>query len=232
MSSVAGEVGAVHEIAWINILLSADNAILVALACRNLRGDQQRLGILFGAGGAIALRIAFTLVVAQLLDVPFLTLVGGLFVIFLATKLPREDSNPPQIEGSRTLLRAVISIVVADVLVSLDNALALAAAAKGSARLIIFGLLLSGPTIMLGAGLLASLMARLPALIWIGAVILGWAGGQLIARDSAFKLLGLTAPPSELWTGALGAAVVVFVAIISKLFGKYRTKPDLPPARE
>jgi YjbE family integral membrane protein len=220
MSNVVAEAGAILEIVWINILLSADNAILVALACRNLPVAQRRIGIVLGAGGSIALRIVFTVAVSKLLNVPFLTLVGGLFVIYLAAELPHQDSHPPQVAANRTLLNAVASIIVADVMVSLDNALALAAAANGSTRLIVFGLLLSGPTIMLSAGLLASLMTRLPILIWLGAAILGWAGGQLIARDPAFKLLALTAPPSETWIGALGGALVLFWAMLVKMLRK------------
>jgi YjbE family integral membrane protein len=198
--------------------LSGDNAILIALACRNLPQKQRRIGIVLGAGGAIALRIAFTLAVARLLDVPYLTLGGGLFVIFLATKLPHEDTGEPSVEGKRTLLKAVASIIIADVLVSLDNALALAAAASGSARLIILGLLVSGPTIMLGAGVIAALMKRLPALVWIGAVILGWAGGQLIARDPVLRSLTQQAPTFELWAGGAAAAAVLLIgAMVRRL---------------
>src|SRR5580658_56345 len=107
MSNVVDEVGAILEIVWINILLSADNAILVALACRNLPDKQRRIGIILGASGAIALRIAFTLLVAQVLNVPLLTLVGGLFVIFLAAKLPQQDVRPPEVSADRTLFKAV-----------------------------------------------------------------------------------------------------------------------------
>ena len=189
MSNLVAEAGAILEIVWINILLSADNAILVALACKNLPDHQQRLGIILGASGAIALRIAFTIIVAQLLNVPFLTLTGGLFVIYLAAKLPHQSSDPPQVAGNRTLLKAVTAIIVADVMVSLDNALALAAAAKGSVRLIVFGLLLSGPTIMLGASLLTKLMTRIPLLTWIGAVTSVGRRSKLIARDPVFRLL-------------------------------------------
>jgi YjbE family integral membrane protein len=221
MPNVLAEAGAIFEIVWINILLSADNAILVALACRNLPDTQKRLGIVLGAGGSIALRIVFTVGVAQLLNVPFLTLAGGLFVIYLAAKLPQQDSHPPQVAANRTLLKAVISIIVADVMVSLDNALALAAAAHGSTPLIVFGLLLSGPTIILSAGLLASLMTRLPVLIWIGAAILGWAGGQLVARDPAFKALAL--PLSETGIGAVCSAAVLLLAALGVSLKKHQS---------
>jgi YjbE family integral membrane protein len=223
--NVLAEVGAIFEIVWINILLSADNAILVALACRNLPEKQKRLGIVLGAGGAIALRIAFTTAVAKLLDVPFLTMIGGLFVIFLAAKLPHQESQPPQVAANRTLFKAVASIIVADVMVSLDNAFALAAAANGSTALIIFGLLLSAPTIMFSAGLLASLLTRLPALIWLGVGILGWAGGQLVARDPALNNL----PLSETWIGALGCAAVLLWAALSTRLRKDHGVTVRPP---
>jgi YjbE family integral membrane protein len=223
MPNVLAEVGAIFEIVWINILLSADNAILVALACRNLPDRQKRLGIVLGAGGSIALRFVFTLGVAQLLNVPFLTLAGGLFVIYLAAKLPQQDSHPPQVAANRTLLKAIVAIIVADVMVSLDNALALAAAANGSTPLIVFGLLLSGPTIILSAGLLASLMTRLPVLIWIGAGILGWAGGQLIVRDPALKDFALTLPLSETWIGAFCSAAVLLWAALGVSVKKHQS---------
>jgi YjbE family integral membrane protein len=222
MSNVVAEAGAILEIAWINILLSADNAILVALACRNLPDTQRRIGIVLGASGSIALRIAFTVAVAKLLNVPFLTLAGGLFVIYLAAKLPCQGSHAPEVAANRTLLKAVASIIVADVLVSLDNAFALAAAANGSTRLIVFGLLLSGPTIMLSAGLLASLMTRLPILMWFGAAMLGWAAGQLIARDLVFERFSLTAPRFETWIGALGVAVVLLWATLVKMLKEHQ----------
>jgi YjbE family integral membrane protein len=229
MSSIVAQAGAIFEIVWINILLSADNAILVALACRNLPENQQRIGVALGASGAIALRIAFTIIVAQLLDVPFLTLAGGLFVIFLAVQLPRQGPSHPDVPANRTLVKAVLSIIVADVLVSLDNALALAAAAQGSVRLIVFGLLISGPTVMIGARFLASVMSRFPVLIWIGAVILGWAGGQLIARDPAVRLLGMSAPLSATWLGAAGSSVVLITAALAKLRNKQRERSGRRP---
>ena len=218
MPNLVADAGAVLEVVWINILLSGDNAVLIALACRNLPDNRRRMGIVLGASGAIGLWIVFTLVVAQLLDVPYLTLVGGCFVIFLATKLPHDDPGSLEVEGKRTLLKAVASIIVADVIVSLDNALALAAAANGSARLIILGLPVSGPTVMLGASVVAGLMKRLPALVWIGAVILGWAGGQLIARDPSLRWLTLQAPTFELLAGGIGAAAVPLVGALVKRF--------------
>jgi YjbE family integral membrane protein len=201
------------EIVWINILLSGDNAILIALACRGLPEQQQRVGILLGALGAVGLRIVFTIAAVKLLDMPLLRLAGGLFVIFLAVQLPSQDASPREVEAKRTLFSAVRSIIVADAVMSLDNVLALAAAANGSMRLIVFGLLLSAPLVMFGARFLSSMMERFPILIWTGAAILGWAGGELIAGDPIWRRLSLLANAPEPLFGAIGAAVVLIAAL-------------------
>ena len=148
--------------------------------------------MILGVAGAVGLRILFTVFAVQLLDIPLLKLVGGLFVIVLAVKLPSQNAAAPQIDAKRTLFGAVRAIVAADAVMSLDNVLALAAAANGSTRLIVFGLLLSAPLIMFGARFMAAPMERFPLLIWAGAVVLGWAGGELIAGDPVWTRLGLT----------------------------------------
>jgi YjbE family integral membrane protein len=204
------------EIVWINMLLSGDNAILIALACRGLPEKQQRIGMFLGALGAVGLRILFTIAAVKLLDLSLLKLAGGLFVIVLAVKLPSQDTGPPKVDAKRTLFSAVRSIIIADAVMSLDNVLALAAAANGSMRLIVFGLLLSAPLIMFGARFLASLMERFPLLIWAGAVVLGWAGGELIAGDPVWRGLGLMAMPPEQLFGAIGAIVVLFAAVVTR----------------
>lgn len=203
-------------IVWINILLSGDNAILIALACRGLPEQQRRNGMILGVIGAVGLRILFTVFALQLLDLPLLKLVGGLFVIVLAVKLPSQDTAAPQIDAKRTLFSAVRAIIAADAVMSLDNVLALAAAANGSTRLIVFGLLLSAPLIMFGARFMAALMERFPLLIWTGAIVLGWAGGELIAGDPVWRRLGLMATPPEQWFGAIGGVVVLFAAVVTR----------------
>jgi YjbE family integral membrane protein len=205
----------VLEIVWINILLSGDNAILIALACRGLPEKQQRTGMLLGALGAVGLRIVFTIAAVKLLDVPFLKLAGGLFVIVLAVKLPSQDSGAAEVDAKSTLFSAVRSIIVADAVMSLDNVLALAAAANGSMRLIVFGLLLSAPLVMFGARFMSSLMERFPVLIWAGAVVLGWAGGELIEGDPVWRRLGLLATTPEPAFGAIGAVIVLLAALVT-----------------
>jgi YjbE family integral membrane protein len=213
--------GEIIEIVWINILLSGDNAILIALACRGLPERQQRIGILLGALGAVALRILFTLFVTQLLDVPLLKLAGGLFVVWLAIKLPSQGMEPPEVAAKQTLFHAVRAIIVADAVMSLDNVLALAAAAHGSPQLIVFGLLLSAPLVMFGARFLSDLMQRFPALIWTGAAVLGWAGGELVASDPIWLRLGQVEAPQAI-LGAIGGALGGAAALIAAALASRR----------
>jgi len=200
-------------IVWINILLSGDNAILIALACRNLPEKQQRIGIIFGALGAVALRIVFTLAIGQLLDVVLLKIAGGLFVIWLAITLPDQSNAELKVDAQQTLFAAVRSIIVADAVMSLDNVLSVAAAANGSQRLIVFGLLLSAPLVMFGARFLSALMERFPILIIMGAVILGWAGGELIAGDPIWARLGMLSHLPASISGGVGSTIVIIVLL-------------------
>jgi YjbE family integral membrane protein len=209
----------IFEIVWINILLSGDNAILIALACRGLPEERRRLGIVLGALGAVALRIAFTLVVVNLLGVQYLRIFGGLLVIFIAIKLPFEEAGGAEIDTKQTLGSAVASIIVADAVMSLDNVFAIAAAAHGSISLIVFGLALSAPMVMFGAGFLLSLMERFPILVWGGAAILGWAGGELIAGDALWEQKGLSAEAQE---GVFGAAGCAFVLLVVAAMNYYK----------
>jgi YjbE family integral membrane protein len=209
----------IFEIVWINILLSGDNAILIALACRGLPQERRRLGVILGALGAVALRIAFTLVIVNLLGVPYLRIFGGLLVIFIAIKLPFEEAGGKEIDAKQTLFSAVTSIIVADAVMSLDNVFAIAAAAHDSMSLIVFGLALSAPLVMFGAGFLMSLMERFPILVWGGAAILGWAGGELIAGDAFWVRSGLITEPRE---GTLGAAGCAFVLLVVAAMSYYK----------
>ena len=173
----------VFEIVWINILLSGDNAILIALACRRLPEERRRWGVLLGSLGGVALRIGFTLAIVQLLHVPLLKTAGALLLLYVAIKLPHGDHDREDVEAKPNLWGAVMSIIVADAVMSLDNVLAIAAAAHGSMQLIVFGLALSAPLVMFGAGVLLKLLDRFPLLIWAGAGVLGWVAGGMAATD-------------------------------------------------
>jgi len=201
----------IFEIVWINVLLSGDNAIMIALACRGLPEGRRRLGVVLGALSAVALRIAFTLFVVNLLGVPYLKIFGGLLVILIAIKLPFKEAGGTEIDAKQTLFSAVASIIVADAVMSLDNVFAIAAAAHGSMSLIIFGLALSAPMVMFGARFLMSLLDRFPILVWGGAAILGWTGAELIAGDALWAQYGLS---MEVQEGIIGAAGGVFVLLV------------------
>ena len=177
---------AVGKIIWINVLLSGDNALVIALACRGLAPRQRLWGMIFGAGAAVVLRIIFTGIVASLMELPYLKLVGGLALLVIAAKLlVPEQEDEEGVESASHLWAAVQIVVVADIVMSLDNVIAVAAAANGSAPLLILGLAISIPLIVAGAALIMALLNRLPILVWAGAALLGWIAGDVIATDPA-----------------------------------------------
>ncbi|MCA0399182.1 MAG: TerC family protein [Proteobacteria bacterium] len=172
------------QIIWIDLLLSGDNAIVIALACRSLPERQRKIGMLLGAGTAIGLRIIFAIFVTFLLKVPFLKVAGGLLLLWIGYKLAvGEEDDGHEIESSDNLWRAVRTIAIADAVMSLDNVIAIAAAAGGNIPLFIFGLLLSIPLIIYGSTLLSTVMERFPLIIWAGAALLGWIAGEMIVKD-------------------------------------------------
>ncbi len=179
----------VLQIIWIDILLAGDNAVVIALACHNLPPNLRVWGMVLGAGVAVVMRIAFTLIVSGLMTFPFLKLAGGIALLFIAVKLllPEDGSDESQIQGSEKLWKAVRIVAIADIVMSLDNVIAIAAAAKGNPALFIFGLAASVPLIIAGAAVVMSLLTRFPILVWAGAGLLGWIAGELIAHDPAVR---------------------------------------------
>jgi YjbE family integral membrane protein len=172
------------RIIGINIILSGDNAIVIALACRSLPARQRVIGIILGAGAAVVLRILFTIIIQQLLDVPWLKLVGGLVLLWIAVKLLLgEEASEDSVKSGASVWEAVRIVAIADIVMSLDNVLAIAAAAGGNTNLIIFGLIISIPLVVFGATLLTWLLDRLPILVWAGAALLGWVAGELLATE-------------------------------------------------
>ena len=177
---------AVGKIIWINVLLSGDNALVIALACRGLVARQRLWGMILGAGVAVVLRIVFTGIVATLMALPYLKLIGGLALVRIAAKLlVPEEEDEEGVQSASHLWAAVQIVVVADIVMSLDNVIAVAAAANGSAPLLILGLAISIPLIVAGAALIMALLNRLPILVWAGAALLGWIAGDVIATDPA-----------------------------------------------
>jgi YjbE family integral membrane protein len=189
---------AVGKIIWINVLLSGDNALVIALACRGLAPRQRLWGMIFGAGAAVILRIIFTGIVASLMELAYLKLVGGLALLVIAAKLlVPEQEDEDSVQSASHLWAAIQIVVVADIVMSLDNVIAVAAAANGSVPLLILGLAISIPLIVAGAALIMTLLNRLPILVWAGAALLGWIAGDVIATDPAIhpKLDALFAGP-------------------------------------
>src|SRR5712672_3143353 len=177
---------AVGKIIWINVLLSGDNALVIALACRGLAPRQRLWGMIFGAAAAVILRIIFTGIVASLMELPYLKFVGGLALIVIAAKLlVPEGEDEDSVKSASHLWAAIQIVVVADIVMSLDNVIAVAAAANGSVPLLILGLAISIPLIVAGAALIMALLNRLPILVWAGAALLGWIAGDVIATDPA-----------------------------------------------
>jgi YjbE family integral membrane protein len=210
----------VLRIIGINIILSGDNAIVIALACRSLPPRQRVIGIILGAGAAVVLRIIFTVIVQQLLDVPWLKLVGGLVLLWIAVKLLLGDeADEDSVRSGTNVWDAVKIVAVADIVMSLDNVLAIAAAAGGHTGLIIMGLVISIPLVVFGATLLTWLLDRLPILVWVGSALLGWVAAELIATEpilqpymqSLAESLGVTLKVATRTIEVLGAVLVVAV---------------------
>jgi YjbE family integral membrane protein len=227
----SGNVLAILKIIGINIVLSGDNAVVIALACRSLPPGQRAIGIALGAAAAIVLRIIFTVVVQQLLDVPLLKLLGGLALFWIAVKLLlSEEADEDSIASGSTLWEAVRIVAIADVVMSLDNVLAIAAAAKGDQSLVIIGLLISIPLVVFGSTLILGLLHRFPILVWGGAALLGWIAGELIAQEPVLQpylaqlaqWLGLSMPNLVKVFEAIGAALVV---VVGWLIRKWAAKP-------
>ena len=167
---------AILQIIAIDIVLGGDNAIIIALACRNLPARQKRLGILWGTAGAIVLRCILVFFASTLLTVPSLKLIGGLLLIWIGVKLLAEEDEIDEgtVKQSGNLFEAVRTIIIADFVMSLDNSVAIAAAAKGNMKLVIFGLALSVPIIIGGSAIILKMMQRFPIIITAGAALLGW----------------------------------------------------------
>jgi YjbE family integral membrane protein len=176
---------AVGKIIWINVLLSGDNALVIALACRGLHPRQRVWGMVIGAGIAVILLIVFTGIVATLMVLPYLKLVGGVALLAIAAKLLVPEGGGDDVTEGTSLWHAVRIVVIADIIMSLDNVIAVAAAANGQLPLLILGLAISIPMIIAGAALIMMILDRMPILVWLGAALLGWIGGEVIATDPA-----------------------------------------------
>ena len=206
---------ALGKIIWINILLSGDNAVVIAMACRSLPARQRLWGMVLGAGVAVILRIIFTAAIASLMLMPYLKFVGGLALFYIACKLLVPDGEERDFEATDQLWRAVKIVAVADIIMSLDNVIAIAAAAQGSFLLLVIGLAISIPLIVAGAALIMSLLDRFPILVWAGAALLGWIVGEVIATDSAIvSMLATRYDPATLHAIEYGSATLGAIAVL------------------
>jgi YjbE family integral membrane protein len=209
---------AVLQIIWINILLSGDNAVVIALACRQLPDRTRKWGIALGAAVAVLLRVIFTGMVTTLLALPWLKFAGALALLYIAIDLikPDDGDGEANVKAHDSLWRAVGTVAVADVVMSLDNVVAIAAIAKGSWLLLAIGLAISIPLIIVGAALITALFVRFPILIWLGAGLLGWISGELIISDPGIDgVLGLAF--AERWYFFFAAGAALFVVAVGYL---------------
>ncbi len=213
-------------IVLIDLSLAGDNALVIAMAVRTLPAREQFFGRIGGTFGAVALRIAFIAVITQLLRISFLQAVGGLILIWIAIKLVRQDGGEAEGKARHgtTLWQAIWLIIAADLIMSLDNVLAVAAAARGDLILVVFGIGLSIPIVIWGSGILARLMNRFQWIVWLGGGVLGWVAGEMVVKDTIIR--GWT----ESWIGVLhwGAPGALAVALTLSGWMLARRTPYAP----
>jgi len=210
------------SIVLIDVLLGGDNAVVIAMVVKALPPKQRRIGIIAGSGGAVVLRIIFTFFASQLLQVRFIKFVGGLLILWIAVKLLTEGAEHEDgPRGAQSLWRAMWLILVADITMSIDNILAVAAASKGHIGLLIFGLGLSIPFVIFTSSLLSRMMDRFPIIVYIGAAILGRVGGEMMITDPWIRTL---IEPSR----AIEFGVEIFFAGAVIIAGKLRSRRKSP----
>ncbi|MCS4511252.1 TerC family protein [Xylophilus ampelinus] len=200
------------KIVWINIILSGDNAVVIALAARSLPPHQQKQAILWGSGAAVVLRIALTVVAAKLLELPYLQIVGGCLLLWIGVQLlGEEEEENGESKEYGNLMAAVRTILIADLVMSLDNVIAVAAAAQGNTTLLILGLAISIPLVIFGSTLMIKLMERFPIIVLLGAALIGWVGGETIVNDVSMRGVLAANPWLHYVAAAIGAGFVVAV---------------------
>ncbi len=209
---------ALGSIILANILLSGDNAVVIAMAARSLPPHQQKKAILFGSAAAIVLRVVLTLIAVEMLKWPFLKIIGGVLLVYIGVTLLLEDDGGGDhgTQENAGLMTAIRTILIADLVMSLDNVLAVAAAAKGDTLLLILGLAISIPLIIFGSTLLLKVMERYPIIITLGAALLGFLAGEMVITDPAVtQRIG---EQSHTVINLVGAAGALLVVALGKFF--------------
>jgi len=220
------------KIIWINIVLSGDNAVVIALAARSLPPRQQKLAVAWGSGAAVAMRIVLTLFAVALLQLPYLKLIGAVLLLWIGVQLLLPEEGEENVDGHENLLAAIKTILVADLVMSLDNVIAVAAAAGDSVTLLVLGLGISIPMVIFGSTLLMKVMERFPIIITAGGALLGFVAGEMAVSDPAlrnwmganFQMVDKKPMPAgiglEVLVGLVGAALVV---LVGKLLARRQT---------
>ena len=202
------------KIIWTNIILSGDNAVVIALAARSLPPEQQRKAIMFGSGAAVVLRIVLTVVAAKLLELSFLQIVGGCLLLWIGLQLLSGGGEEEgESKGTGTMAAAIRTILIADLVMSLDNVIAVAATAGGNMLLLILGLAISIPLVVFGSTLMIKLMERFPIIITLGAALIGWVAGETIMNDKLLHGFVEAYPALHYVAAAAGAIAVVGVGM-------------------
>ena len=199
------------KIVWINIILSGDNAVVIALAARGLPPEQQKKAVLLGSGAAVVLRIALTVVAAKLMQLPFVEVIGGLLLLWIGVGLLKaedEEEDSGSVAG-QGMMAAVRTILLADLVMSLDNVIAVAAAAGGDMLLLILGLAISIPLVIFGSTLMIKLMERFPVIVTLGAALIGWVAGETITSDHMLEGFVRINPWAHYAAAACGAVLVI-----------------------
>ena len=199
------------KIVWINIILSGDNAVVIALAARGLPPEQQKKAVMLGSGAAVVLRIALTVVAARLMQLPFVEVIGGLLLLWIGVGLLKseDDEEDGGAVVKQSMMAAVRTILLADLVMSLDNVIAVAAAAGGNMLLLILGLAISIPLVIFGSTLMIKLMERFPVIVVLGAALIGWVAGETITSDHVLEPLVHAHPWLHYAAAAAGALLVV-----------------------
>ena len=201
------------KIVWIDIILSGDNAVVIALATRGLPAEQQKKAVMFGSGAAVLLRVALTVIAAKLMQLPFVEVIGGLLLLWIGMGLLKSEDDAAGSGNAvkQGMLAAVRTILLADFVMSLDNVIAVAAAAGGNVLLLILGLAISIPLVVFCSTLMIKLMARFPIIVTLGAALIGWVAGETITNDHVLQGFVQAHPWVHYAAAAAGAVLVIFL---------------------